>query len=69
MCDETESYNQWSESDAGKAATNAETIGAPKENEQYLRNRLWKAYMAGHASGRKCEYRRIMKKIDDALSA
>ena len=69
MCNENKSYNQWAESDAGKSATNPETLGVKKENEQFLRNRIWKAYDAGHRAGRENERKNIMAKLEAWLSA
>ena len=69
MCEETKSYNEWAASDEGKSSLNAVSLGAPAENEQYLRNRVWKAYSAGYRAGLENERKNVIVKLKAWLSA
>jgi len=47
----TEAWDAWVQSGFGSEAIKAETLKAPADQQLYLINRLWHAFMAGHAAG------------------
>lgn len=47
----TEAWDAWIQSDKGNAAIKAETLKTPVDQQPYLINRLWWAFMAGHEAG------------------
>lgn len=48
-------WNVWSESEEGRECEEPTTLYAHPEARQYLRNRLWRAFMAGADAGRKIQ--------------
>ncbi len=60
---ETDCWNKWRESEEGKSCGNVETLKAPKDQEQFLRNRLWRAFMAGCHAGRELREEDIVHRI------
>ncbi len=47
----TDAYARWAKSDEGVQCLNGETLGLPKPQYVYLRNRLWLAFQAGVIAG------------------
>lgn len=45
--DQAAAWNEWIDSAEGQRYTDPVTIGAPESARQYIRNRLWWAFMAG----------------------
>jgi hypothetical protein len=68
MNEETKSYNEWAETDDGQSSLNARTLGIRSENDQFLRNRILKAYMAGHRAGLEKERKNVIVKLKAWLS-
>ena len=68
MNDETSDYDKWTNSEEGVSAAKIETLGGKPENAQYLRNRLWKAYMAGYAAGRKTQIAESTERLRKIIS-
>lgn len=44
-----ETWKEWLQTDEGKGCANAATLG--QNAQPYLENRLWRAFVAGHAAG------------------
>lgn len=43
------SWLEWIESEDGKRAADADSLGVPPDKAEYLKNRLWHAFVAGMA--------------------
>lgn len=60
-------FNKWCETEEGRSSLNIESLKAPKEQAQYLRNRLWHAFNAGARYGRVGEVRRLKEVLENLL--
>lgn len=49
---EQKAIDEWFASEEGKQCCDAETLETPQYQRQYLRNRLWKAFVAGMGAGK-----------------
>ena len=65
MTPEQEAVNQWFASEEGKSCCNVDSLDT--QTDTYLRNRLWKAFIAGQDSGRHIERQTIMNKVESFL--
>ncbi len=65
MNEEQKAINAWFESDEGKSCCDHSTLEL--KTNQYLSNRLWRAFTAGQSSGRLIERTRILDKIEQLL--
>jgi len=68
MNQETSDYDKWTNSAEGLSAAKIETLGGKTKDAQYLRNRLWKAYMAGYAAGRKAQISESTERLRKIIS-
>ena len=65
MNDEQRHIDAWFKSIEGKSCTNIRTLDIHIDN--YLRNRIWKAFIAGMDAGKLIEKNRISKKLRELI--
>jgi hypothetical protein len=61
------SYNLWAESEIGLKSNDGPSIGLTKENEIYLKNRLYNAFLAGYDDGERAKTVEIARKVEKFL--
>ena len=67
MTSETQAIVDWMQTQEYKEGVNAQSIGCPEINRQYLQNRLMLAFHAGMDAGKSIEQERIIEQIRKAL--
>lgn len=58
---EQREIDSWIKTDDYRKSSDIETLNAPKENRQYLENRLWKTFKLGMEAGRKIQKEETIK--------
>ena len=69
MNPEQQAIDVWFDSEEGKSCSNAETLKLEKKQEQYLRNRLWKAFIAGMKAGEEITKGKMIGKFTNLINS
>lgn len=60
---EAQSVQAWFDTEEGKSCADIVSLGGKEWNETYLRNRLWKAFVAGVEAGRQIQRDEMVEKF------
>jgi len=64
---EQDAINEWFASKEGVSCADNKTLTL--ETDQYLRNRLWKAFISGMDAGARIKRERIIAKLDEIFKS
>jgi hypothetical protein len=63
-----EEYVAWAEGEEGQRLHDGSGIYLPKAQEEYLRNRLWKAFMAGASAGARVAKKEVADRFNRLIA-